>query len=213
MRTPGTMAPLNKTTMKNILTLLLLAMLAACGRGTSSPGAYLQWVENEANGLRQTRTIGDIKVSLQYKPVDYIVAAEQKTSVLDKPVKTRRNELEGAYYFSLRYALSNGKVKDIMRYDLADEAEYQDRMNYFSFGLQNDIFLVAGKDTLPCVLYNNTRSYGLSPFMDAVIAFPRTHKENDDLQLVVNDHVFGSGPLKFTISKSDIESTPTISTN
>lgn len=199
--------------LKYLLIALSVTLGYGCRKQQLSPADYISWVNDEANGLRKSKTFKGIVVMAQYRPVEYQVAIEEKTSLLSsEKLNERYGKLKGMQYYLLRFSLED-KSQDIMRYDLDNEAEYYQRLNYCSFGMQNDIWLVQGNDTLSCKLFNAVRSYGLSPNADYLLAFEEKDTEHKyDRQLIVNDAVFGLGPVKFKFSEDDLENIPHITT-
>lgn len=188
---------------------LIMILTAGCKEKKLTADEYIEWMENPENGLKITRIIGDIEFILQYKPIDYILAKEQMQKKMTKEEKEKRMmELGEMQYYHLTYSLKEGNA-DILKYNLTGDSEYQERVYYFSFGHQENIHLAEGRDTLPCELFHFERYYGLSPKMSFSLGFKKTSKA-DDKQLMILDEVYGSGPVKFTISSADIENIPAI---
>jgi hypothetical protein len=164
----------------------------------------VKYIEDEANGLKVSKTIGDIHYSIQYKPDDYILLKENnhEQSVIKK------EDLKDMQYYTMQYALVKSG-KDILKVHLDNTNDYYARTNYFSFNLQQDIYLVEGKDTMACKLFNYINSYGLSPKADFVMAFDKSkHKEQEDKMLVLEDKVYGGGIIKLKIEKESIQQIP-----
>jgi hypothetical protein len=175
----------------------------SCTKKKLNKKDYLQYIENEDNGLRASRIMGDVKYTLQYKPIDYVLLKENNSNAQQTAV-----DLKGMQYYTLSYSLVKND-KDILRYDLSEENEYYQRVNYFSYGLQNDLYLVDGSDTLLCKLFNYVRSYGLSPRVDVVIGFNTTPKKAiEEKQLVLEDKMFNGGIIKLKVTKKDLENIP-----
>lgn len=189
--------------MKSKFTILLMACLSlfACTKKKLGSEAYLKYVEDKNNGLQVSKDIKDIRYSVQYKPAQYILLKE-------RVAESNANDLAGMQYYTLQYSLVD-KSKDIMRAHIEKQNEYYERVNYFSFGLQNDIYVVEDKDTLDCKLFNYVRSYGLSPMADFVLGFNETPgKETSDKTFVIEDNIFGGGIIKLKINQEDILNIP-----
>jgi hypothetical protein len=180
-------------------------VLFACSKKQVSAGDYVKYVEEESNGLKVSKNMGDIKYLLQYKPIDYVLLKENPTEP-----KIKKEDVEGMQYFTLSYALTN-QEKDVLRYNLSGQADYYERVNYMSYGLQQDIYLVDGKDTLPCILFNFVRAYGLSPKADVMLGFEKNKSgKTEDKLIVLVDKVFNGGIIKLKVSKKDIEKIPQV---
>ena len=199
---------------KSIIPLVLLFLMAGCGKSVLPPAAYTQWVESPEHGLKQSKEIGGVQFELQYKPADYIIACENAQQQLAASFhQERKQKLGELLYFTL--ALKSGS-QDLLMYNLADEKEYLQRVNYYSLDFQQDIKLVVGNDTLPCLLYQFENTYGIAPFVRMSIAFTGKKKEaiaSTGAIVLVNDRVFGGGVLPFAFDNDHFESIPEIESN
>ncbi|MGP8217331.1 MAG: hypothetical protein ACLQQ4_17315 [Bacteroidia bacterium] len=176
------------------------------------PGEYVKWVENEQNGLKKKREIGDITFYAQYKPLQYIVCEEErKNDIPDTTAKRRASELNGMQYMTLKIALKDGK-EELLRYGISSASDYDDRVNYFSFGMQQDLQLVESGDTLPCLLFHYERIFGLAPYATFSLAFAKGKNVNADKTLILFDHVFNKGLVKFFFKGKDIDAAPQVAT-
>jgi len=194
---------------------LFLMIFSGCKKSSLTPVDYVKWIEDTGNGLRIEKEIGDYTFILQYKPLDYIVAMEQKSKEIKSDILSKREKaLQGMDYFTLRISYSDKQKKDVMASGITTEDEYFQRSNYYSEDFQDDISLLVGKDTIACGLFNNVRNYGLAPYMDFVIGFETKdyYAPAKDRLFILNDKVYGCGIIKFTISQSDIEKIPSLKT-
>ncbi len=192
--------------------IVVLLSLTLPNKGMT-PVEYVDWVNDSTNGLHQHLSTQHINYELQYKPVEYIVANEEKKTVLSQEVVEHRSgELDGLQYFNLRMA---PKVKghDILTVGNETEQDYFLKSDYYAYGFKDDIKLVEEGDTLTCRLFNMIQSYGVSPNVDFVIAFDKAGPINGDKTLVINDQVFGSGILEISIDEADLKQVPTLITH
>jgi hypothetical protein len=82
--------------------------------------------------------------------------------------------------------------------------------------VQEDFFLLEGKDTLPCRISHFERAYGLQPKAKIVLAFDKRktylkktdEKTDSDKTLIFYDKVFGAGIVKLRIEKDVLNSIP-----
>jgi len=174
---------------------------------------YVQWVQNTGNGFRKEKTIKDLTFSAQFKPYEYIVCLEEKQHELaDSIVKKRVSELKDMQYYDLRISLNNAQ-SELLKHDLSSAQQYQERVNYFAFGMQRDIQLVEGTDTLPCAMYHFERSFDVSPVSVFLLGFPiRNGETPEDKTLLVYDRIFNTGLIKFTFSKKELKNLPKLKT-
>jgi hypothetical protein len=197
----------------NLVGICLLMLLTACQK-SKNVREYMGWVEKEENGLHKTKSIGAYEISLQYKPLEYIVTKEErKDRISEQTLVSRMEKLQDFQYFTLRLSSKDKQLK-IMDIGNQTDQDYYNKVNYFSFGMQEDIYLVEDKDTLECKLFHFERNYDLAPYIDFLLAFtgPRSGVIRDK-ELVFEDKYLGIGPVKFIIDKSTLSNLPHLLTN
>jgi hypothetical protein len=192
---------------------VIASVLCSC-RGSLAPLDYVRWVEDEAHGLHLEKEVGDIKFSLQYQPVEYLTAMQEKTNSLEKgTLDSNLNSKKNTLCFLFRFE-STGPQKDVLKMNLDSKQEYFDRILYMTDEMQNDFQLVSGKDTLLCKLYHYERTYNLSPRQSFLTVFERKAqaKIQDDLIFIYQDKILGTGTIRMRIKAEDIKKIPTIKT-
>jgi len=174
---------------------------------------YIQWVQDSKNGFRKEKTINNLRFSVQFKPFEYIVCLEEKKSELaDSIVRRKVSELNDMQYYDLKIALTKSSG-EILKHELTSTQQYQERVNYYAFGMQNDIQLLDGTDTLPCVLFHFERSFDASPESTFLLGFPINRREvSGDKTLIIYDRIFSTGLIKFTFSKKELKNLPKLKT-
>lgn len=176
------------------------------------PAQYVRWVEDEQNGLKKEKTIDDIIFSAQYKPAQYVVCEEErKDSITGSEVQKKLGELGGMQYYDLKITLKSGQG-ELLKYNLSSAEQYQDRVNYFSFGMQKDIQLVDGNDTLPCLLYHYERVYDVAPYGTFILGFAPGKNPKANKTLLLFDKGFNKGIVKLYFEEKDIEYVPQLQT-
>lgn len=181
------------------------------------PRDYAKWIENTNNGLRIEKEIGDYIFDIQYKPLDYAALLEiKKDSVSKQEIEKIKKEMEGLQYYTLKISAKNFSG-DILKYKLNDMGNYSKRVEYFSFGMQNDLKIIEQGDTLPCTLHHFERSYGLSPYITFDLGFQdkdekKEKKESDEKIVYYNDSILGIGPIKIAFKNKDIQNIPRLKT-
>lgn len=201
--------------------ILLLVLVAGCNRAVKeeggnapialseakqlnfeSPIELVAYVNNTENGYLREKEIDNIRFSALYKPLDYIMACE---NLKDHPAALQVEDLQ---YIDFRIEVKDFN-KEFLKYDLDSPKGYYERVDYCAFKMQNDLKLVDGKDTLPCVLFNFERAYDVVPFGHFQAAFPT---ENTGLlcnkTLIYYDRLFGKGLVKLTFKPNDLIKVP-----
>ena len=178
-----------------------------------APIDYVFWVEDPEHGLKVSASDGLMNHTLQYRPLDYIVAKEEKRDELPLSIlNKRKSELEGMQYYTLRLE-SPDKNQDVLTVGMNGMEDYQARVNYLAYEMQEDLYLVEGQDTLYPHLYHFERRYGLTPFVDILLGFEHSEQsELNDKTLMVNNRMTGTEPVELTISKEALNHLPSITT-
>lgn len=200
--------------MKKSALYISILLTISCTKTKLDPTGYAQWVENEENGLKVQRKTGNFEFELQYKPADYMVLMEQKKKVTARSLEQRKRELGAMQHYTLKIKALD-QTRDILRSGITDERQYYERLEYFMSYMQDDISLVEGTDTLPCLLFHFERNYGLAPYSSMVLAFESdTIKKQQvpDRTFVYNDPVLGTGVVELSIKGRSIANCPALKT-
>lgn len=200
---------------KCVIILFLFCSLLACDKkvGHLKPIELIQWVENESNGLQIKKELGQLEIRAQYKPNHYIIAKEaRKVELASTYVKEQEQELGNqTVYCDLRLINNNGQGSPLTS---GGQMNYSNRLEYLTFGMQRDLKLVEGQDTLNCALYQFVRNNELAPYVDVVLGFERKKEGviEDDLLLVLEDNVFGVGTIKLQFDEQNLKNLPQLKT-
>jgi len=193
-----------KTT--SLISLLLLICFFFCMyKKEVNDSEYIQWIEDENNGMLKSKQMGDFLLEAKYRPINYEKALLTSRGT---PVTEEMTE-DDFYYFTLKVSLENGSG-DLTEWNAKDMTEVQRNIYYLSFLMQNDISLVDGNDTLKCVHYVYERSFDLGNFKIFNIGFDPVNWSTETKSLIINSKYFGTVPVKFKFKKSDFENLPNL---
>lgn len=196
---------------------LSVLLIRNCSRTqlSLSPAGYVSWIESEENGLCPSKKIGQLQFDLQYKPLEYIVLKDNAGMKLSPAeMKKQVSEIGDMQYFTLR--ISSEKGGDLLQSDAMEMAEFSNRLAYFSSGMQKDLKLIEGNDTLNCLLFHFERSFGIDPRSTFVIGFPLAKQDGPggtsatDKIFLYDDHELGAGPVMLAIKARQISMLPTL---
>jgi len=165
-------------------------LLFACSSKLDKDG-FVQWVKNYENGLHIRKTYSEFVFDLQYAPQPYL------SLISERPVGVS----DSLQYYILRVALANDG--NFMQYGVSNAAEQQQRLYYFSYLFQSDLTLEENDVRKPCVLFHFEQS-SLAKDKVFILAFENSNTDAPDTKLVIDSPVFGSLPIKMTISKENI---------
>lgn len=191
---------------------MLISIMFSCSSDELGVKDYLSYIKDGDNGLKITKELNNYQFELQYKPVEFIAINEQRTiHVNDTLFKKRVKELEGLQYYTLKIQSLTGT--EMMRTGINSEQEYSNRLQYFSDLAQYDMRLVDGNDTLTCALFHFERNYGVAPYNNIVLAFPKIEGENNTKTFTFSEQVLGVGKVNLKIAQQDINNIPQVKLN
>lgn len=183
---------------------ILIISLVSCSSKPSelSLKEFVNYVNDEENGLKSIREINGINYSLTFIPI----------TLRNYTLKGDLNNLNTSndMFFSLKVSLKNNK--DVMKLDTYLPGQYHYRLQYLNSEIQKDFSLINGQDTLKCSLANFEYFEGISSFVTINISIPQVSikKMSEELVFVYNDKLWNSGSLKFLFYKEDLINLPTI---
>ena len=143
--------------LKILVTIIILT--ASCGQRKSlNASAFLQWVDNPSNGLVQERIIDEFKFVAQYRPFEYLIALDK---IDGQRIESSDSDYSDLQYCVIKIATTTGK-REFLSQSVQSDAQYYERIQYYTSQAQNDIYLIDDTDTLRCQLYHFERTYGAS---------------------------------------------------
>jgi hypothetical protein len=189
--------------MKNIILLLCLVTTLGCKKDLADQVELLNYVEDRDNGLCQEKTINSLTVKVQYCPDSYLSLLNNLEE--SNFTTSQQSDRDSLLHFKLRLSIL-GKT-DIFDYDKPDVQEYYARAQYLSYDFENDISLIINNDTVAPAIFHFSRTYGVAPYADFIVAFSK-ELPKEKMQLLVDEKCFGSGLLKFTFNSRDLANVP-----
>ena len=191
-----------------------MSLLSSCktkhflGKEKLSPVEYVQWIENKENGLKVSWKDEAYLYELQYQPTEYLVVRQTKsrqiTSSALKEGVQKRGEL---LYFTFK--MWNEKGRGI----LSDKnLEIENKNSYLLSGLQNDIMLLAGKDTVRCVMLHFESANNLIPYDQCVLAFEPVANDKEDIVFLFRTDKYKEGWVRMTVKRENIRKIPKLKT-
>lgn len=178
------------------------------------PIQYVNWVnDQQINSLKKTKEISEINYELKHLPVEYMISNDlRKKEVSQEELDSLLLEYSGMEYYQLNISVDDF-YDETAKYGVVDMAEYQQRIVYMSFAMQNDLtVMVNGEKEVPCQLYHFERTYGVAPYATFLFGFSK-EQMGDQVQertVVFNDNLFHKGLVKFYWHTAEIENVPKI---
>lgn len=188
----------------------MVLLLASCQPDRLAPKEYLEWVENPLNHFQQKKLIGDNEYIVQYGNIDYICAQQALQSGVAQAQKRREEENNEFVYLKFRIQDVEKSMNPLEK-NVTDEETYYQRLNYLTFGIEEDILFLEGTDTLGLRSFQFVRNYALAPYLDYVLTFERKNIESQaDYTFVYKDKLFGAGEIRLKFKKSLLAKVPTL---
>ncbi|MBS1636573.1 MAG: hypothetical protein JST26_11710 [Bacteroidetes bacterium] len=173
------------------------------------PREYVDWFGHQKEG-QIVKKINNVEFSLTYLPADYMLLLNNP----DAAMKGTQTDSTLAEYEQYDYYLYQVKIDDytdeLAKYKLTTDAEYSARIQYYAFDMQHDIYeTIKTGDSLPCIIYNYERNYGISPENRFVIGFKRGQGEGERT-VTINNRFLAAGTIKFTVTPEYIKHLPVL---
>jgi hypothetical protein len=191
--------------MKKAIVIFFIVNLYGCGgKYNLDKKDYLAWIESEESGLTKHHLEKNLDFTAIYCTKDYLIAKEMKVEdVKEENFKRREKDFEGFEYFKVRIKRTDSN-QEVLMHGLSDENQYLERVNYMSYGFDENLCLVRNnfKDTIYPALYHFERTYGVVPYADLIVSFKSDSSLKDtNYKLVINDNVFGNGLIVYDFDK------------
>jgi len=189
----------------------LLLFLCSCGiakKSSLDKAELLEYINDPDNGLTKEQEVNGVKVKLSFYPSSLLAEQEQTDSI---PVEKLKGKYSGYYYFKARFSKDG---KEAIR-QLGDFSKYSDMVQMLAFRMNDYINLTTyNKDTLSMADYFFDQTYGMSDGNNLMLVFSRDQMKNaNKFDINIAECGFGTGILKFSFRKEDLEKLPELKDN
>lgn len=152
--------------------LALLCLWMGCAPTELSPQAYLRWLNEPDGVVMREKEQGDFTFRLQYLPSEAMALNEYGIEAVGNADWTDiLAAYDSAWYFQFRM-VSKADDVSVVSYK-TEKGQEVERIAHFSFGLQKELKLLHGTDTLDCSLFHFERNYQLAPYASFLLAFEK----------------------------------------
>ena len=205
-----------------ILIITVMYLMGSCGKPSrqsyalSSAADVKAFVADEEKKKHYETKIQEVNVKLRHISGEEMALREigDLSKATQAMFDSAAKAYQGKLYFNLELSI-DGFNEELMHYrpdPSGSEAAFEERVSYYSFGMQKDSFIVvAEKDTIPCTMYHYERNYGVSPNNRFMLGFEASGLKN--AVLVYDNPYLPTGPVKFALSEQDLSSHPQIKIN
>jgi hypothetical protein len=178
-----------------VFLLPLLLFTSSCDNSLSEKN-YVSWIEDQTNGLHVVKEFDDFVFDVQYQPNDFLWLQSNK-----KENSSRASQVDESQQYLLKIVSENLNADWIKT---GSSNEIQNKLYYFSYLFQNDIFIEEEGTILPCTMVHFEQGQRTSATKIFLLSFENKFPDSKTSTLVIGSRYFGSLPLRIKISKNDI---------
>ena len=192
---------MSRTITTTLLGLLLLS-LGACQNDLNNWKDYYAYLHAPENGLIKEKTIGDMKFTMQYWP------AAMRSQEQPNP-----EQEEDSWTFLLKIEASEQAAQpfDVMTETVSSLEEFQEQTLALNFDWQKWIYLQVKDKKVAPVLAVLENTYGLQQHRVVNLVFAKEERAvPQQLDLVFEDTIFGTGKHHFLFQTQDLEAIPAL---
>lgn len=162
-----------------------LVAIAAC-RQLSMEQRLKLFMEDPANKIKQSITIGDVGVVAKFLPASY-------RSLVDKREITPGVRNDQFYYFNVKFSRKTG------------DKPAKEKLMYLNFDMQNDfVLLVNNRDSIAPAICQKIEN-GITDSYEYMIVFEKRGEKWKDFTLVYNDKIFSIGTVSFVFREKELQ--------
>lgn len=193
------------------MVLLLLLAYGCQSEKAVSPEEYVRWVRDAENGLRITQAQNGFDFELQYKPHTYeaLMQFSHPKAVNQEQVNEHIDAIKGHQYLNL--TISSQQGENIIEQVASSDEGQADRQTYFLYGMRENLYLLQGQDTLPCLMFHQEQDPTNKSRKRFLLSFAgHTNTQNQGCKLLFEDAVLGTGPVSLELPAKRFENMPSI---
>lgn len=196
----------NNMLMKNVMILFAIFLLVGCrDRSFVSEKELLEYVMDEANGLKKISRNGSVEIEVIYKPNDLIKRTESKDIKDDDEWVDQLKRFDSLSYFIVRISKGGKEIEN---------AFFQDRdkvIQYLKTGIISDIYLVIDMDTIAAFDVAYTPMFGAGDATSLLAVFDVDLKSSEnDVTFCLNAAEGLFGRHRFSFSSTSIKEIPVL---
>ena len=189
---------------------IVVFTLISCSPKKLLPDKLTAYIQDEANGLKQTQAIGNFKYTITYRPIDLIVWQEigNKGKREDSVIANLRKNYEQYNYFILNISAAG---KDALYGASGSMEAFSQNLQNLSYHMTQYSYAVTEKkDTLTLKDFYFPRLYGMGGGTQVMLVYNRTKDPGEYTDIYIEDIGLGTGRQKFRFKKEDMESVPAL---
>jgi len=174
--------------------------------GKLTPQKYVAYIaQNEAKISKKQESNG-IVYELKYIPTDLLFLNYMKGRGFTKKEHAafqKDNHESSTFQFRISTP-QNGSI-EFLKHPIQNGKSYEERVKYYSFELQNDIYLTDGDgNKYACTGYVFERNFGIQPYGIIHLVFP-IDASKKEITVSINDNGIATNHVQFEFAKKDLQ--------
>jgi len=192
-----------------VLVVISLGLLAFANNFVD-PIDYLQSANSDNSPLVKSHVFDDVKIEVNYRPAAYMATSQLvKSQIKDGDYEEIKSEFASTSNYNLKIENLGGGA--IMKGIANDAMQYQDLVQYLSFGIQQDLYIGNEQDTFPCSFVHFERNYDVAPFLNVQFGFNLDNFDKGEEWFVMFDaDRFRLGPLYYRFENNEKFENPSL---
>ena len=186
--------------------------LLSC-KGSLKPEEYYRWNNRSKSVLKKTISLKHYRFDITFRPKEFMALAQLNGEKLTRStISQSLKGFECCRHFKIQ--ISSKDSSDVLKYKLRSNDEYSARIKYLSNDIQQHLFLVENKDTLPCTFILYERTFKMKPDATVMAFFERksnNQSEQIPMELIITRGGFNPDKLSFKYSQKDLNTIPKLS--
>lgn len=190
---------------KYFLYTVLLCLFFACKKEQSMAPDYDYKLFNLENSGWKSKSVSHFLSGIEYKatlvPLQYYIlksVGNKDHTLTDSIFKSHKQER------IIEVEFHHENKDDLLKEEYTD-LDYESSVKYMSFYIENDFKIVTqSADTIQCAGITFERNFKVAPFKRLLLHFGNV-PEDENIQLVYDDRLFGRGFIKFQFNETPIQ--------
>jgi hypothetical protein len=201
--------------LRHKLLLFVLFLFVACSsrKAILSKDELVKYINEKNSGLKQEQVVNGIKISVSYEPASLLIAKELEAGrAMDSVLfHSLEKKYDNSYYFFLKFSKDG---KEAIR-QLGNFKRYSDMLQVLAFDMHQFVNLTTPqRDTLELSDYYFDQTYGMSDGNSLLLSFDKSKIQRvSQVQVNIGECGFGTGMLKFSFDKEEIDRVPKLDYN
>jgi len=160
------------------------------------------------NGLRKQTELNGTIFSIQYKPTDYLIATQMVKSGISEQDAALIKSHSTLSLFDIYITCQGGNMHPY-GYNTLTQQEVNQRQQYYTFGIQNDILIKTASRAFSPVYCRAERGALVNNTLTFECGFENLDI-NEDWSFTIHDTQLGAGMVKFLIKNKDLKKIPSL---